>query len=155
MTLQTTGHNTADAAFELQSFLPYLVRVFYVDVSSKVTSTYETQFDMSPAEWRTMAILRPGRSLSATQIVEKSSMDKVIVSRAVSKLTARGWIKIETNNQDRRSKLLHLSQSGVKVYRTIVPKIQSAEKELLHGLSEDQIETLIVLMAKIRQNCLP
>lgn len=144
-----------ETAFDLQTFLPYLVRIFYVDVSEKVSSTYADQFDMSPAEWRTMAILGTDRALSATQIVEHSSMDKVVVSRAVSKMTDRGWVKVEKNAQDKRSKLLRLTRAGATVYRTIVPRVQEAEKVILAGLSSEQIETLTALMAQIRRNCQP
>jgi DNA-binding MarR family transcriptional regulator len=141
--------------FQLSTFLPYLIRVFAVDVSTKISDTYVSDFDISPAEWRTLAIIGPESALSATQIVDRSSMDKVTVSRAVSKLTKRGWIKTAANDHDRRSKLLHLSKAGAKAHSEIVPRVQQAEAEMLKGLNSDDIEVFVNLMNKISRNCTP
>ena len=76
--------------FDLHRFFPYLVRIYYRAVSEAVSSVYTEQFGLSVSEWRTMAVLGPYNSLSATQIVAQSSMDKVVVSRAIKGLQAHG-----------------------------------------------------------------
>ena len=43
--------------FDLTSFFPYQVRVYYRSVSESVTAIYETLFGLSVSEWRTMAVL--------------------------------------------------------------------------------------------------
>ena len=52
-------------SFDLQKFFPYLVRVFYSDVTSAVSSVYQSEYDMTPAEWRSMVIIGPDNKLTA------------------------------------------------------------------------------------------
>ena len=139
--------------FNLQTFFPYLVRVFYTDVTRSLSQIYQRDYDMAPAEWRTMAILgSAGQGLQATEIVARSSMDKVVVSRAVKKMEDRGFLIRETNASDGRSSLLSLSASGQQVYLDLLPKILKAEARMLDGLSDGEIDAFVATMNRIRQN---
>ncbi len=140
------------AEFNLRSFFPYLVRVFYRAVSSSVSEVYASRYGLSVSEWRTMAVLGPQRAMSATEIVEQSSMDKVNVSRAIKGLRRAGYLRRDINGDDRRRAVLRLTDEGVRVYRTLVPLLLELEVELLKGLSPEEQETLARLMEKVRVN---
>ena len=140
--------------FDLQQFFPYLTRVFYKSVSSSITNLYSTSYDMTPPEWRTMAILgREGR-LTAAEVVNRSSMDKVTVSRAVKKMSALGMLDKTSNQADGRSTVLYLSAKGRKVYLELVPKMLAVEQQLLKGISSQDYQLLVQLFEKIRSNAL-
>lgn len=138
--------------FELQSFFPYLVRVFYSEVTSAISGAYQNDYAMSRTEWRAMSILGVNNSLTANEIVVRSSMDKVTVSRAVARLKKNGWIEVTTNIDDGRSKLLSLSDVGKNLYLEIVPKVLEVERKLLSGISEAQKVQFIRIMEKIKKN---
>lgn len=138
--------------FELRDFFPYQVRVFYTEVTSAVAQVYQEQHDMSAAEWRCLAILNGGEEMTAADIVIASSMDKVTVSRALSKLGTRDWVTLTHNRQDGRSKLIQLSTSGKAILRDLMPKILEVEARLLDGLSENQIRQFQETLAKISVN---
>ena len=138
--------------FELRDFFPYQVRVFYTEVTSAVAQIYQEQHDMSAAEWRCLAILNGGEEMTAADIVIASSMDKVTVSRALSKLGTRDWVTLTHNRQDGRSKLIQLSTSGKAILRDLMPKILEVEARLLDGLSENQIRQFQETLAKISVN---
>lgn len=152
------GHNqgkNADqgAAFQLESFFPYLVRVFYADVTHALSAVYQRDYGMMPAEWRTMAILGASAGgLQATDIVARSSMDKVVVSRAVKRMAERGFLTRETNTSDGRSFLLQLSKEGRAVYEDLAPKLLAVEQRMLEGLSEDEIKGFLAVAQRIRDN---
>ncbi len=99
-----------------------------------------------------MAVLGPQRAMSATEIVEQSSMDKVNVSRAVKGLRRAGYLRRDINGDDRRRAVLRLTDEGVKVYRALVPLVLELEADLLKGLSPEEQETLVRLMEKVREN---
>ena len=140
--------------FDLQQFFPYLTRVFYKSVSSSITDLYSTSYDMTPPEWRTMAILgREGR-LTAAEVVNRSSMDKVTVSRAVKKMSALGMLDKTSNQADGRSTVLYLSAKGRKVYLELVPKMLAVEQQLLKGVSSQDYQLLVQLFEQIRTNAL-
>ncbi|MDJ0947964.1 MAG: MarR family winged helix-turn-helix transcriptional regulator [Alphaproteobacteria bacterium] len=138
--------------FDLESFFPYLVRVYYRSVSESVTSIYATLFGLSVSEWRAMAVLGTDQAMSASELVARSSMDKVNVSRAVQGLRKGGLLKRDIDGDDRRRSVLRLTEKGRETLRTLVPLVRKLEEELLEGLSSDERDTLIRLMEKVRKN---
>lgn len=139
-------------AFNLRSFLPYHIRVFYTDVTSTLSSIYSRDHGLTPSEWRTMVILGDSGKMPATEIVERSSMDKVSVSRAVKKMYGRGLLEKSDNADDGRSSLLSLSGTGRAIYADLIPKMLAAEARMIKNLSEEEIAAFIGTMAKIRNN---
>lgn len=138
--------------FELNQFFPYRVRVFYTHVSSAVAEVYQHKHDMTPAEWRCMAILNLDAKMTAADIVLASSMDKVTVSRAISKLRQKGWVTEAANREDRRSKLIKVSASGYAVLADLIPKALEIERQLLDGVSEEHLRIFDETMARISDN---
>lgn len=140
------------AHFDLNAFFPYLVRIFYRSVIDTVSSVYSTRYGLSVSEWRTMAVLGANRALSAGEIVERSSMDKVNVSRAIKGLREAGLLKRDIDGDDRRRAVVRLTDQGLEVFHDLVPLVTQVEDRLLHGLSQDERDTLFSLMEKVRSN---
>ncbi len=138
--------------FDLRGFFPYLVMVYYRAVSDAVSNVYASQYGLSVSEWRTMAVLGPIKALSASEIVEQSSMDKVTVSRAIKGLQAHGFLKRDVDTADKRRAVLKLTQAGIDAFDKLVPLVKQVEKDCLQGLSPEEQETLISLMHRVRQN---
>ncbi len=147
---QNPAHH-ANAEFDLKSFFPYLVRIYYRAVSASVTDIYASLFGLTVSEWRTMAVLGPHRALSAGEIVEHSSMDKVNVSRAIGRLRKRGLLKRDIDGEDRRRAVLRLTEQGREMFNALVPKVTQLEEKILEDLTPDERRMLIELMDKIRQ----
>lgn len=136
--------------FDIEAFFPYLVRVYYKSVSETVKSVYFEGHSLKASEWRTMAVVGPVRKLSAREIVGKSSMDKVSVSRAVSGLRAKGLMTQSIDETDRRRSVLELTKEGCKTYHDLIPRVRKAEKQLLAELTETEQAELLRLMSKVR-----
>ncbi|TYC48630.1 MarR family transcriptional regulator [Rhodobacterales bacterium] len=143
----------SDGEFDLERFFPYRIRVFYSDVTRALSAVYQRDYGMMPAEWRVMAILgMKTQGLPATEIVSRSSMDKVVVSRAVKRLEEKGFLKRQTNAQDGRSFLLQLSTEGRAAYDDLAPKLRAVERRMLAGLSEEEIAGFLDITRRIRDN---
>ena len=138
--------------FDLQRFFPYRVRIYYRAVSASVAAIYSSLFGLSVPEWRTMVVLGPHRALSAGEIVERSSMDKVNVSRAIARLRKRGFLKRDIDGDDRRRSVLRLTDEGREVFHSLVPQVLDLEEKLLDGLSTGERRTLHRLMDRVREN---
>ena len=136
-------------AFSLEEFFPYRVRMFYAQVTAAVSEIYGSRYGMSPSEWRTMAVLGPERKLTANEIVECSSMDKVSVSRAVARLRKRGWIIASLNESDARSRYLGLTEEGRAAFFDLVPRVLEVERRLLAPLSPSEARELMRLMDEV------
>lgn len=136
--------------FELEHFFPYLVRVYYRDVSACVASVYARQYDLTVHEWRVMAVLGKYDLLTAGQVVDKSSLDKVQVSRGIKGLMNKGYLDRNVDEADRRKVNLGLTKEGLAIYRNLIPEVLKVQDELLSVLSTEETDVLKNLMEKVR-----
>lgn len=83
-----------------------------------------------------MAVLGHESDLSAAQVAERTAMDKVAVSRAVSRLLASGRLERRMAPGDRRKSMLSLSAEGRKIHGEVVPVALRLERSLLDVLGE-------------------
>ena len=130
----------------LEEFLPYRLAVLSHTVSTTIAQVYEERFSLSIPEWRVIAILGRYPGLSAVEVAERTVMDKVAVSRAVTKLLKNGRIDRQFADADRRRSILNLSQEGRRVHNEIAPLALQFERDLLEGLSGDDLAKLDFIM---------
>ena len=71
---------------DLDSFLPYRLAVIAARVSKSMSVLYAEKFGISIAEWRVIAHLARSERVSVRDIHARVNLDKVKVSRAVSRL---------------------------------------------------------------------
>ena len=138
----------------LEDFLPYRMAVLSHTVSTTIAKVYEKKFSVSIPEWRVIAILGRFPGLSAVEVADRTMLDKVAVSRAVTKLIKNGRVDRQFADSDRRRSILNLSEEGQEVHNVIAPLALAFEQDLLQGISNDDFETfnLVVerLLAKAR-----
>lgn len=133
----------------LEEFLPYRLSILSNTVSRSIANAYDRRFGLSIPEWRVIAVLGRFPGLSAVEVAERTMMDKVAVSRAVSKLIKSGRIDREFADADRRRSILNLSEEGRLVHDEIAPLALKFESDLLQGLTDDEIRALNALMERL------
>ena len=133
----------------LEDFLPYRLAILSHTVSSLIARVYDKRFGLTIPEWRVIAIVGRFPGLSAVEVAERTMLDKVAVSRAVTKLIKAGRIDREFADADRRRSILTLSEDGRKVHDEIAPLAMRMENDLLHGLSDEQIGTLNTVIERL------
>jgi len=133
----------------LENFLPYRLSILSNTVSSTIASAYNKRFGLSIPEWRVIAVLGRFPGLSAVEVAERTLMDKVAVSRAVTKLIKTGRVDRQFADADRRRSILHLSEQGREVHDEIAPLALKFEEDLLQGLSDEEIQTLNLIMERL------
>jgi DNA-binding MarR family transcriptional regulator len=129
-----------DEELILEDFLPYRLAILSHTVSSLIARVYDKRFGVTIPEWRVILIVGRFPGLSAVEVAERTMLDKVAVSRAVTKLIKAGRIDREFADADRRRSILTLSEEGRKVHDEIAPLALAMEKDLLHGLDQEQID---------------
>ncbi len=143
-----------DKELILENFLPYKLSILSNTVSSAIAIAYDKRFGLSIPEWRVIAVLARFPGLSAVEVADRTMMDKVAVSRAVSKLLKNGRLDREFADADRRRSILNLSEEGRRVHDGVAPLALKFEADLLEGLSDEEISalnsTIERLMARAR-----
>jgi len=96
-----TGH----AYLELEHFLPYRLSVLSNRISQEIARLYADRFQLNVTEWRLLAVLGRYPDLTATELVERTAMDKVAVSRAVASLVADGRLTRKVDGEEIKTNL--------------------------------------------------
>ena len=132
--------------FILEKFIPYRLSVVARNVSVQFSENYFEQFNISIAEWRVIAVVGQQDELSAEDVSERTTMEKVAVSRAVAKLLDKSIVTRKFSTEDRRRSQLSLSEKGVEIYQKIVPAAFQFEQNLLKDFSQEEREVLNKLL---------
>ncbi len=138
----------------LEAFLPYRLSVLSNTVSRDIAQLYAERFNLTIPAWRVMAILGRFPGLSASEVAERTAMDKVAVSRAVAHLIKEGLLAREFADEDRRRSVLALTDDGWSVYGKVVPLALDMEQRLLASLTAEEQVVLDRLIARLMDRAL-
>ena len=138
-----------DKELILEDFLPYRLAILSHTVSGLIARVYDKRFGITIPEWRVIAILGRFPGLSAVEVAERTFLDKVAVSRAVTKLIKNGRIDRQFADADRRRSILNLSEEGQKVHNEIAPLALEFERQLVENISEDDYETFNAILEQL------
>lgn len=133
----------------LEKYLPYRLARLSTTVSATVARAYDKAWGLSIPEWRVIAILGRHPGLSAVEVAEQTFLDKVAVSRAVTKLIKAGRIDRQFADADRRRSILNLSEEGRRVHDGVAALALEFERELLEGIDDEEVERFNAVMDKL------
>jgi DNA-binding MarR family transcriptional regulator len=126
----------------LERFLPYRLSVLSNVVSTAIAAAYRQRFALSIPEWRVLAVLARYPGLAAREVAERTQMDAVAVSRAVTRLLRDGRLRRTRARADRRRSVLQVSPDGAAVYGKIAPLALEYEQALVEALTPAERATL-------------
>lgn len=133
----------------LDTFLPYRLAVLSQRVSRGLARRYEHRFGISIPEWRCLAILARSDDLTAGDLAERTSLDRVQVSRATGRLVARGLVARRADSGDRRVVRLALTAAGERLFADIADVARAWEQDLIKALGLSERRSLDLVMAKL------
>lgn len=148
--VKNTEHESVDT-LQLSDFFPYRLAMLNSSVSEVIAQLYSGRFNLSPQEWRVMAALGENAQMSAKEITQFTSMEKMQVSRAISSLKKSDLLFQKTDNKDRRFSSVSLSEQGKQIYLKIVPLVAARERYLLSVLSDDELQLFNQFVDRIAQ----
>lgn len=140
----------AATSLQLDAYLPYRLSVASNAVSGLIARAYEDRFALSVPQWRLICVLAEDGGLTQREIVARTVMDKVTVSRAARGLTARRLIARAENEADGRSHVLTLTVEGRRLHAEIAPLALAYEAALICGLAPAEVAQLKRLLARLQ-----
>lgn len=133
----------------LEEFVPYRLSLASNAVSQVILQAYESRFGLKMHEWRVIAVLAEARDLTQQEVVGRTKMDKVTVSRAAQVLERRGLLMRVPNSEDARSLRLSLSPEGRKLHARVTPAALELEAEVLRGMSARDVKQIKDLLRRL------
>ena len=134
----------------LAEFLPYQLSITSNAVSGRIALEYRQRFGLSVPEWRIMAVLGDSGARTQRELTRLTLMDKVAVNRACKVLEERRLAVREPNEQDGRSHLLQLTESGSAMRNQIMPLALEMERRLFSNFSPEELERFRDLLTRVR-----
>ena len=150
MSAMPPAHSDPEAGLKLDDYLPYRLSVASNAVSGLIARAYEDRFGLTVPQWRLICVLAEDGALTQVQIVARTVMDKVTVSRAAQGLEKRRLIGRSENKADGRSHVLALSAEGRRLHAEIAPLALAYEAALMAGLSPEDVALLKRLLSRLQ-----
>jgi len=135
---------------KLDAYLPYRLSVASNAVSGLIARAYQDRFGLSVPQWRLICVLAEDGALTQGQLVARTVMDKVTVSRAAQGLLKRRLVSRSEHHADGRSHVLALSAQGRSLYGDIAPLALAYETALIAGFAPGEVELVKRLLARLQ-----
>jgi DNA-binding MarR family transcriptional regulator len=147
------GRETAlapDGDLRLDAYLPYRLSVASNAVSGLIARAYQDRFGLTIPQWRLICVLAEDGGKTQRQLVARTVMDKVTVSRAAQGLLKRRLVARSDHHADGRSHVLALTAEGAGLHAEIAPLALAYEAALIAGLAPEEVALLKRLLTRLQ-----
>lgn len=132
---------------ELAAFTPYRIVVVGRAMSEALGAAYAGE-GLTIPEWRVLAVVSQAPSIAARDVVARTPMDKMAVSRAVASLEEKGLVA-RGPAADRRVSSLKLSVKGRQIFDRVAAIALGYERALLASLSAAERQLFLSVLDKL------
>ena len=134
---------------ELEKFFPYRLAVLAEQVSQATAQSYRSRFALGRDEWRVLAALAQEADVRAADLKERTTLEKMQVSRALARLEGDGLVTRAPHPGDGRAHKVRLTPTGMALYRKVVPTVQARAEYLLADLTAQERKVLSSALDKV------
>jgi len=139
-----------EPGLKLDDYLPYRLSVASNAVSGLIARAYQDRFGLTVPQWRLICVLADEGGMTQGQIVTRTFMDKVTVSRAAQGLSGRHLVQRSEHHADGRSHVLSLTAEGRRLFSEVAPLALAYEAALISGLAPEEVALLRRLLSRLQ-----
>jgi DNA-binding MarR family transcriptional regulator len=107
---------------------------------------------LTPAEGRTLSHAARAGAVRQNVLAERIGVEAMTVSNSLDRLEAQGLIERRTDPEDRRAKLVQVTEAGHAVLGKIQPISVALRAAVSRGVAPDEWEMLIDTLKRARAN---
>ncbi len=104
---------------------------------------------LSGTEWRVLAVLHAGESLSVSALAQEVLSKQPTLTKLVQRMQARGWVACQADAADQRRTLVDITPAGRQVATRLLAKAKRQEARLLRSFDAAEIGALKAALLKI------
>lgn len=134
----------------LENFAPYRIVSLGHAISGRLAGAYRDE-NITIPEWRVLAVVAQAKSLAARDVVKRTPMDKMTVSRAVASLEAKNFVTRATSENDRRVSVLALSKEGRALFDRVATLALEFEDSLFAALEPEEAALFHSVLQKLEE----
>ena len=137
---------------DLENYCTFFFVVIANRLSRGASAHYRREYGVGVVEWRCLVSLAMEKSTTAARISQTSSMNKSLVSRALSKLEELDIVEDCDTSSKRKPRLLKLTDKGLDLYDRMVEDTLKRETDLRAGLSDQDVDNLLRMLRILMRN---
>lgn len=126
-------------------------RLQQIAVSAFTSELEKAGFELTPVQFGAMCVLDENPGIDQATLAGLIAYDRVTIGGVISRLENRGLIERSVSREDRRARVLHLSERGSALLRTVWPAVRRAQDMMTEGLEPEERQEFMRLMRKIAE----
>ena len=110
------------------------------------------EFDITAEQWQVMLILSKNNKINQKLLAAEVKKDQPTLTRMLDILERKFLVERHLCKEDRRSYSVHITEKGLNLTEKLVPYIEDIFKNLLDGISEEDLNIYLDVLDKININ---
>jgi DNA-binding MarR family transcriptional regulator len=135
----------------IETYVPTLITRIALRMIKASTGRFE-ELDLTIPMWRVLLALAEHRSIRFGQLAKLTRIELPTLSRVLGMMQTAGLVRRRRARQDTRTVNISLTPRGRELFESTIPWALATEQKLLRGLSQAQVETLHVVLARMHEN---
>jgi DNA-binding MarR family transcriptional regulator len=106
-------------------------------------------YDVTPVQFAILNALLEDPGEDQVTLARKVAFDAATFGSVIARLEARGWVRREADEADRRRKLLWVTQEGAEAARAMKRSVGKVQQRILAPLEAQEREQLLALLDRL------
>lgn len=134
-----------------QNNLGRLLKLSYASLI-RMVDEYVAPMGLTAMQWKPLVIICHQNTNTPAEVSRRAMVDTGAMTRTLDRLEAKGFLRRQRCETDRRVVNLELTDAGRDVVNDILPAVAKAFNTHLAGFSDKEIETLLSLLGRLIEN---
>ncbi|MGM9966454.1 MarR family winged helix-turn-helix transcriptional regulator [uncultured Rummeliibacillus sp.] len=109
------------------------------------------EYNLFTSQWSILFYINKYENITLVEIAKHLYVERPTITRAVLKLEELDYIE-QIHGNNRREKRIQLTPLGQNVFNDIRNSLDSYQRHVLSGISDEEMKKMIQLMETIRNN---
>ena len=106
-------------------------------------------FDITPVQFALLNTLLGTSGTDQITLAKAVAFDPATSGSVIARLEAKGWVRRQADEQDRRRKLLFVTEEGVQALQAMQEAVGRAQQRILAPLSAPEQMQLVELLSRL------
>ncbi len=135
---------------DLNRYVPALLVWVSNKLASSASQLYRRKFELGVTDWRVLAYIEIYPWSTGSEVCQLIGLDKAAVSRSLSYMEGRGWLKSRSSGLRKVEYLT--TKAGKKLYLNVLETALAREEALLADFSPAERDVLIKFLHRLLDN---
>ena len=105
--------------------------------------------DITQVQFALLNALIDTPGLDQVTLAQRVAMDAATSGSVIERLEAKGWLRRQRDEDDRRRRRVWITEAGMQAVRTLKQPIGESQAKLTSALTAEEAETLTALLKKL------